>query len=194
MVNYCKRKCTILKAIRKKGCIKNVAAIALISFIPFNTTLASNKESAINDSIFITANDSTDTSKYDGSNLYGMIIESNPQFPGGDKAIVEWIKQNLRYPEEAKKEKIEGRVLVSCIINTDGTVSDAKITRSTNNKLNEEALRLVSSMPKWIPRTEAGKNVKTKYTVPIKFTLENNDSTETRNSKGIRNKSVKNGN
>ena len=106
---------------------------------------------------------------------YGEIM---PQFPGGEAALWDYIKKNLRYPQEAKKKGIQGRVIVRFIIETDGSISDVKVVKSVDSLLNNEAVRIVKSMPKWKPggMMSKGKTVlkKIKYTIPINFKLDNN--------------------
>ena len=98
--------------------------------------------------------------------------EQNPQFPGGDKAYVDYIKKNMRYPEEAKKKGIEGRVFVQCVIEKDGSHNSYKVIKSADSLLNEEAIRIVKGMPKWIPGNDWGETKRVRYTMPITFKLE----------------------
>ena len=80
--------------------------------------------------------------------------DDQPQFPGGDEALRSYLKTNMIYPKKAKKKKKEGMVIVSCIISIAGNVSDVKISFSTDPIFNDEAMRLVTTMPKWIPGKE----------------------------------------
>ena len=98
--------------------------------------------------------------------------EQNPQFPGGDKACFDYIKKNMCYPEEAKKKGIEGRVLVQCVIEKDGSHNSYKVIKSADSLLNEEAIRIVKGMPKWIPGNDWGETKRVRYTMPITFKLE----------------------
>lgn len=98
--------------------------------------------------------------------------EQNPQFPGGDKACLDYIKKNMCYPEEAKKKGIEGRVLVQFVIEKDGSHNSYKVIRSPDSLLNEEAIRIVKGMPKWIPARLWNKTTRIRYTQPITFKLE----------------------
>ena len=117
------------------------------------------------------AQDSVSAKIWDGD--YGEIM---PQFPGGDKALLEYIKKNLRYPTEAMTKCIQGRVIVSFNVETDGSITDAKVVKAVDSLLNDEALRIVKSMPKWKPggMMSKGKTVLTrcKYTIPIIFKLD----------------------
>ena len=100
------------------------------------------------------------------------VEEARPQFPGGDLALMEWIKQNKVYPQEAIAKGIEGRVIVKFTIEEDGTVTNGKILRGVDPLLDNEALRLVSIMPKWSPgRRFVGKDTRFTYNLPLLFKL-----------------------
>ncbi len=98
--------------------------------------------------------------------------EQNPQFPGGDEALWNYIKKNMRYPEEAKKKGIEGRVLVQCVIEKDGSHNSYKVIRSVDPLLDEEAIRIVKGMPKLIPAKERNELRRVRWNIPITFKLE----------------------
>ena len=98
-----------------------------------------------------------------------------PTFNGGCSALQKYLEDNKVYPEEAKKNKIEGRVVVSFIIEKDGSVSDVSIVKSVDPSLDEEAIRLISNMPRWIPGREFGRLERVKYNVPVSFRLNNNN-------------------
>ena len=95
--------------------------------------------------------------------------ETCPRFPGGDKALLDFIKRNMRYPKCAKEKKIEGRVLVSFYVETDGSLTNLSIAKSVDSRLNKEALRIVKKMPKWEPGQLGGKVVRMKFFLPIEF-------------------------
>lgn len=99
------------------------------------------------------------------------IVEKNPSFPEGDKAQTDWIQQNMRYPQSAKEKNIQGRVLVQVIVNKDGSIVEPKVLRSVDPDLDKEAIRLVSSMPKWIPGKNNGKEVRVHHSIVITFRL-----------------------
>jgi len=94
-----------------------------------------------------------------------------PEFPGGNEALLKFITSNIRYPESAKKSKIEGRVYVGFDIDTDGSVINIKVLRGVNSELDAEAIRVIKSMPKWTPGKQRGKAVRVNYTLPIMFSL-----------------------
>jgi TonB family protein len=98
-------------------------------------------------------------------------VEQMPVFPGGDQALMQYIIKEVKYPEEAKKAGIQGKVYVSFVVSKDGNVMNAKIARSANPSLDKEALRVISAMPKWTPGKEKGVNVAVQYTIPISFAL-----------------------
>ncbi len=117
----------------------------------------------------------------DESNTSGKpfdVVEQMPQFPGGPAALMEFLSKNVKYPQEAYKNGIQGRVIVTFVINKDGSISDAKVVKSVDPQLDEEALRVVHSMPNWIPGRQNGEPVNVKYTVPITFKLQGNESKE----------------
>ena len=98
------------------------------------------------------------------------VVEVMPQFKGGDKALLEYLMMNVKYPESAAKAKQQGRAIVGFIVRKDGTVSDVYIKKSTGyDVLDNEAMRVVKSMPTWEPGKQKGKPVDVKYFVPITF-------------------------
>lgn len=100
------------------------------------------------------------------------IVRQIPEYPGGMSALVKWLTDNLRYPAKARQQKIEGRVVVSFIIGTDGSISDMKVATSAGPLLDGEALRLLQRMPKWKPGIEDGKPCRTLFAIPIVFKLQ----------------------
>lgn len=98
-------------------------------------------------------------------------VENQADFPGGMEALMEFLSNNIRYPESAMKADIQGRVIIQFVIESDGTVTDAKIVRGVSPELDEEALRVVSIMPKWIPGKVNGKAVASQFTIPVNFRL-----------------------
>ena len=106
--------------------------------------------------------------KQDGENI---IVDQMPEFQGGNAMLFKYIEQNLVYPEQLQKEKIEGSVICSFIVGEDSTLSDIKIVRSLHPLLDEEAIRIVKSFPKWNPGKQNGIVVPVRFTIPILFTL-----------------------
>ena len=101
-----------------------------------------------------------------------MIADKMPEFPGGMTGLMQHLSKNIRYPAEAHTNNIQGRVVVSVIINTEGKVTNAKIVQSVAPSLDAEALRVTGTMPDWIPGTKDGKPVNVKYTFPVVFRLQ----------------------
>lgn len=106
------------------------------------------------------------------------IVESIPEFPGGNEARIEFLSKNLNYPDSARKHKIQGTVIVAFIIETDGAVSNPEILRGIGYGCDEEAIRVIKLMPKWKPSFQQSNVVRVRMNQPIKFTLP--DSTQIR--------------
>lgn len=99
------------------------------------------------------------------------IVEQMPSFVGGNEKLMEYITNNLQYPETAKKNDIQGRVIISFVVEEDGSVSNVKVNKSVDPALDAEAVRLVESMPKWEPGRQNGETVRARYSLPISFRL-----------------------
>ena len=99
------------------------------------------------------------------------VVEQMPEFPGGIKALLDYLCQNVKYPVDAEKQKIEGRVIANFVVETDGSISNVEVFRPVFPSLDAEAVRVLSAMPKWKPGMQSGKVVRVKYTVPISFNL-----------------------
>lgn len=97
------------------------------------------------------------------------VVEQQPEFPGGTSGMAKWLGDNIKYPAEAAKQGIEGRVIVQFVVGSDGTVGDVKVVRPVNPLLDQEALRVINAMPKWTPGKQDGKPVAVKYTIPVTF-------------------------
>ena len=103
---------------------------------------------------------------------WDCIPETMPYFPGGQELLLKYLAVNIKYPASAVKAKKQGRVIVTFIVQKDGSVTHAKIAKSIDPELDAEALRVVRGMPKWIPGTQLGKPVNVKYFLPVKFSLQ----------------------
>ena len=97
------------------------------------------------------------------------VVEQMPEYPGGIQALFEYLQQNVKYPEDAKKQKIEGRVIATFVVETDGSINNVEVVKPAFPSLDAEAVRVLSAMPKWKPGMQSGKAVRVKYTVPINF-------------------------
>lgn len=98
-------------------------------------------------------------------------IEQLPTFPGGVYSLVDFLSANIHYPAECEKAKIEGRVLVEFVVENDGSITSLVVKQSVHPLLDQEAMRVVSQMPRWFPATSDKGTVRVKYTVPISFKL-----------------------
>lgn len=133
----------------RKNVSLKVALMMLVLLFSFTTSTAQTKK---NDMVF-------------------DVVEVMPQFPGGQIAMLKYIMENIKYPEQAMKEGIQGRVAVRFIVEKDGSISDVKPILSVHPLLNKEAVRVVKSMPKWSPGKQNGKPVRVRFNVPVMFKL-----------------------
>lgn len=99
------------------------------------------------------------------------VVEKMPSFPGGDAELLKYIATNIKYPEESQDNGEQGRVICSFIVGRDGSVNNPEVLRGVTPLLNEEAVRVINTMPRWNPGMQRGKAVAVKYTVPITFRL-----------------------
>ena len=102
-----------------------------------------------------------------------VIVESMPEFPGGQQASFKYLSENVKYPVIAQENGIQGRVICQFVVNKDGSIVDVEVVRSGGDpSLDKEAVRVIKSMPKWKPGKQRGKAVRVKYTVPVNFKLQ----------------------
>ena len=101
-----------------------------------------------------------------------VIVEQMPQFPGGEKEMMKFIHNNLRYPSLAAENGIQGTVIVNFVVDHDGKITRIKVVRGIGGGCDEEAMRVLSKMPAWSPGRQGGKPVLVSYTVPIKYVLQ----------------------
>ena len=113
----------------------------------------------------------TEAEEADEADDIYQVVEEQPLFPGGMDKMAEFLQANIKYPALCKKEGIQGRVIVQFVVNKDGSICDAKVVKSAHPQLDAEALRVISSMPRWIPGKQKGKNVRVRYTLPVHFRL-----------------------
>ena len=100
------------------------------------------------------------------------VVEEMPQYPGGPQALIKFLGENVKYPAEAEKAGIQGRVIVTFVVEKDGSISQPTVVKSVNPLLDAEAIRVISAMPNWKPGKQNGKVVRVKYTVPLSFNLD----------------------
>ena len=113
----------------------------------------------------------TSTAQTKKNDMVFDVVEVMPQFPGGQIAMLQYLMKNIKYPEQAMKEGIQGRVTVRFIVEKDGSISDVKPVLSVHPLLNKEAVRVVKSMPKWTPGKQNGKPVRVRFNLPVMFKL-----------------------
>lgn len=101
-----------------------------------------------------------------------MVAEQMPEFPGGMKEMLKFLQENVKYPENAMKNNVQGRVIVQFVVEKDGTPTEFKVLRSVDPDLDAEALRVMKAMPKWKPGMQKGQVVRVKFTVPVSFKLQ----------------------
>ena len=118
-----------------------------------------------NDTSYVVAKDETETDK-----VY-QAVEKMPEFPGGKQRLLDWVMKNIQYPVEAREMGIQGRVIVQFVVNKSGKAVEPVIVQSLHHLLDDEAIRLVESMPRWKPGEEKGEPVRVKFTMPINFRL-----------------------
>ncbi|HQG67810.1 MAG TPA: energy transducer TonB, partial [Paludibacteraceae bacterium] len=100
-----------------------------------------------------------------------QVVETMPQFPGGEQALFKFLNENIKYPVIAQENGIQGRVICQFVVNTDGSIVDIQVVRGVDPSLDKEAVRVIQSMPKWIPGKQRGKPVRVRFTLPINFKL-----------------------
>jgi TonB family protein len=105
-------------------------------------------------------------------------MDEMPEYKGGQEALFQFVKDNIVFPEEAKKNGVQGKVFVSFVIDEFGAVTESRITRSVNPVLDKEALRVVKQMSEWVPGKKEGKPVKVSMTLPIMFALDDSNKKE----------------
>ena len=113
----------------------------------------------------------TSTAQTKKNDMLFSVVEVMPQYPGGQIAMMKYIMENMKYPEQAMKEGIQGQVTVRFIVEKDGSISNVRPIHSVHTLLDKEAVRVVKSMPKWSPGKQNGKPVRVQLIVPIMFKL-----------------------
>ena len=100
------------------------------------------------------------------------MVEQMPTYPGGNAELMAFLAKNIKYPTIAQENGTQGRVIVQFVVEKDGSIADARVARGVDPYLDKEALRVIQSMPRWIPGKQNGKAVRVKYTVPVMFRLQ----------------------
>lgn len=110
------------------------------------------------------------TSEIDNEPVYNMaLVDRQPEFRGGASEMYKWLGKNIKYPAEAKKEGIRGKVIVDFVITKTGETDEVCVVRSLHPALDQEAMRVIKAMPAWIPAQKGGQQVNVKYSLPITF-------------------------
>lgn len=125
---------------------------------------------AIRNDIAVNTNESEE--KKEVANKVFEVVEQMPSFPGGNEALMKFLSENVKYPVVAQENGVQGRVVVSFVVERDGSITDVKVVRSVDPSLDKEAARVVKSMPRWIPGKQNGATVRVKYNVPVSFRLQ----------------------
>ncbi|MGM9733090.1 MAG: energy transducer TonB [Prevotella sp.] len=100
------------------------------------------------------------------------VVEVMPTFPGGQGALFEWLSKNIKYPVVAEENGVQGRVIVTFVVERNGSITDVQVAKSVDPSLDKEAVRVVKAMPNWIPGKQNGSAVRVKFTVPVTFRLQ----------------------
>ncbi|MDB5062650.1 MAG: hypothetical protein JWP67_2493, partial [Mucilaginibacter sp.] len=98
-------------------------------------------------------------------------VEQTPEFPGGDVELHNYLVKNVRYPAKARENKTQGRVIITFVVEADGSITNASVEHGIGDGADEEALRVIKASPKWVPGIQNGRKVRVQYTVPIQFSL-----------------------
>lgn len=120
----------------------------------------------------------------DDDKIYTAVDEM-PEFPGGGKELMTYLTKNIKYPQAAHEAGIEGRVIVSFVVEKEGKITNCQVVKSVDPALDQEALRLINTFPAWTPGKNNGEVVRTKYTLPISFQLKKKSATESNNNNPI---------
>lgn len=152
--------------------MKKIIALSALLLLLDSNLKAQNVVNPTNekDNITILRAVGDDSTVSDKEKVY-QVVEQQPSFPGGREELFKYLAYNMIYPADAAKNKVEGRVLVTFVIEHDGSISNVNVVNSVYPSLDKEAIRVVSEMPKWIPGKTNGKTVRVKYTIPITFRL-----------------------
>ena len=100
------------------------------------------------------------------------VVEVMPTFPGGQQALFEWLSKNIKYPVVAEENGVQGRVIVTFVVERNGSITDVQVAKSVDPSLDKEAVRVVKATPHWIPGKQNGSAVRVKFTVPVTFRLQ----------------------
>ncbi len=172
-INIKKRIVMMNKTKSRFGAWKALAALPVAALLLMAGCQPANGEAVEQEEIPFEATNVDESAPLDANtDEVFKVVEVDPEFPGGEEALYKYLAENIKYPEKAKNNKVEGRVYITFVIEKDGTVSDAKVLRSVNEELDAEALRVINAMPKWKPGMQRGVPVRVQYNIPISFKLQ----------------------
>ena len=171
-INIKKRIVMMNKTKSRFGAWKALAALPVAALLLMAGCQPANGESVEQEEIPFEATNVDESAPLDANtDEVFKVVEVDPEFPGGVEALYKYLADNIKYPEQAKKDGVQGRVFVRFVVEADGTVAEAEVLRGIGGGCDEEALRVVNAMPKWKPGTVDGKPVRTQYNLPITFRL-----------------------
>lgn len=101
-----------------------------------------------------------------------VVVEVQPEFPGGNTAMMKYLSDNIKYPVIAQENGIQGRVITNFVVERDGSITDVQVVRGVDPSLDKEAVRVIQSMPKWKPGKQRGSTVRVRFTLPVVFRLQ----------------------
>ena len=172
-INIKKRIVMMNKTKSRFGAWKALAALPVAAVLLMAGCQPANGEAVEQEEIPFEATNVDESAPLDANtDEVFKVVEVDPEFPGGEEALYKYLAENIKYPEKAKNNKVEGRVYITFVIEKDGNVSDAKVLRSVNEELDAEALRVINAMPKWKPGMQRGVPVRVQYNIPISFKLQ----------------------
>ncbi len=102
-----------------------------------------------------------------------VVVENQPEFPGGNAAMMKFLSDNIKYPVIAQENGIQGRVICNFVVERDGSITDVQVVRGVDPSLDREAVRVIQSMPRWTPGKQRGQAVRVRFTLPVVFRLQN---------------------
>jgi len=102
-----------------------------------------------------------------------VVVENQPEFPGGNAAMMKFLSDNIKYPVIAQENGIQGRVICNFVVERDGSITDAQVVRGVDPSLDREAIRVIQQMPRWTPGKQRGQAVRVRFTLPVVFRLQN---------------------
>jgi len=158
------------KTIGKK-IFQSLLFVSIVFAFPANALSQANIPVPVSTDSLREANPGLD--KPDKNGIY-QLVEKIPQFPGGEKALLEYISHNLKYPVDAQEKGIQGRIIIRFVVSKFGKVENVEIVRGLYPSMDKEGVRVVSSLPDWIPGEQKGEKVSVYYTLPITYRLEGN--------------------